>query len=294
MRLMSTSACILSALVLGLFANASRAQILVKEGDSIAFMGDSITQQGARGAGGYVNLVISGLEANGIKTTAVPAGVSGHKSNQMLARLQKDVIEKKPTWMTLSCGVNDVWHGERGVPLEEYKKNITAIVDQCQAAGVKVVVLTATMIQEDASNDLNKKLADYNDFLRELAKERNLPLADLNQRMQDGIKANPDQDKGRYYTNDGVHMNPRGNQMMAEGVLAALGLDEKQLDTAREKWLDTPNTVSLRANLQMSQRQYQKLEALAKSKGMTAQQLIDGELAKLLKVAHAGAPAKAD
>jgi lysophospholipase L1-like esterase len=201
----------------------------------------------------------------------------------MLARLQKDVIDKKPTWMTLSCGVNDVWHGERGVPLDEYKKNITAIVDQAQAAGVKVVLLTATMIQEDASNEPNAKLASYNDFLRELAKEKNLPLADLNALMQEGLKQRPEGSKGNYFTNDGVHMGPRGNQMMAEGVLTALGLDEKQLETAREKWLDTPDTVALRGNLKMSQRQFQKLEALAKEKGMTVQQLIDAELAKLLE-----------
>ena len=54
------------------------------------------------------------------------------------------------TWMTLSCGVNDVWHGERGVPLSAYKKNITEIVEKAQAAGIKVMILTATMIGEEA------------------------------------------------------------------------------------------------------------------------------------------------
>jgi len=71
--------------VLGL-AELYAAEVAVKSGEKIAFMGDSITQAGAR-PGGYVRLVISGLEANGIKTTAIPAGISGHKSNQMLARL---------------------------------------------------------------------------------------------------------------------------------------------------------------------------------------------------------------
>ena len=44
------------------------------------------------------------------------------------ARLDRDVISKKPDWMTLSCGVNDVWHGKRGVNLEDYKKNIASII----------------------------------------------------------------------------------------------------------------------------------------------------------------------
>ena len=34
-----------------------------------------------------------------------------------------------------------------------YEKNITQIVDKAQAAGMKVVILTATVIQEDLGND---------------------------------------------------------------------------------------------------------------------------------------------
>jgi lysophospholipase L1-like esterase len=78
----------------------------------------------------------------------------------MLARVDKDVIKKKPQWMLLSCGVNDVWHGKRGVALPDYKKNITAIVDKAQKAGIKVVIMTASMIREDAKNQFNTTLKD--------------------------------------------------------------------------------------------------------------------------------------
>ena len=88
---------------------------LAKPDASIAFLGDSITQQGA-GPLGYVTLVLKGLEANGIQVKGIKAGISGHKSNNMLARLERDVLRHKPTIMTLSCGVNDVWHGKNGVP----------------------------------------------------------------------------------------------------------------------------------------------------------------------------------
>ena len=101
-----------------LSASALSAQITVKSGEKIAFLGDSITQQG-NWESGYINLVMSALEANGIKAVKIPAGISGHKSNQMLARLERDVLKKKPQIMTLSCGVNDVWHGRRGGSLED-------------------------------------------------------------------------------------------------------------------------------------------------------------------------------
>ena len=111
---------------------------LVKNGEKIAFLGDSITQGGQGSPLGYVRLAISGLAANGVKTEMIGAGISGHKSNDMLGRLQRDVIDKKPNWMTLSCGVNDVWHGANGVPLDKYKENITAIVDKATALRMAV------------------------------------------------------------------------------------------------------------------------------------------------------------
>ncbi len=222
---------------IGLVA-ARAGDLAVKDGQKIAFMGDSITQAGAAPKG-YVRLVISGLEANGVKATAIPAGISGHKSDQMLARLERDVLSKKPDWMTLSCGVNDVWHGAKGIPLDQYKANISNIVGQCLAAGIKVMILTSTMIGEDQPNANNQKLIAYNDFLRELAKEKNCLLADLNADMQAAIAKAGADPKAKILTRDGVHMNPAGNEMMAVGVLKAFGLSEEQVAQARKSWAES-------------------------------------------------------
>jgi lysophospholipase L1-like esterase len=177
----------------------------------------------------------------------------------MLARLEKDVLSKKPQWMTLSCGVNDVWHGLNGVPLDDeaatanpvnppkpgepekgtYKRNISAIVDQATAAGVKVVLLTATVIQEKLDNAENAKLAAYNDFLRALAKEKKLPLADLNARFQERLKTT-NMPEAKVLTTDGVHMNADGNRLMALGVLRAFGLGDAELQKAQEAWASAP------------------------------------------------------
>lgn len=228
------------------------AEIAVKSGEKIAFLGDSITQGGWSNPAGYVRLVIAGLEANGIKVVPVPAGIGGHKSDQMLARLDKDVLSKKPQWMTLSCGVNDVWHGPRGVPLDDamaksatydekvgtrgtYKKNITAIIDQATAAGVKPVILTATVIQENLASKENGLLAPYNDFLRQLAKEKKIPMADLFAMFEERIKAE-NKPNVKVLTSDGVHMNAEGNKLMAVGVLKAFGLNEAELDKAKASW----------------------------------------------------------
>lgn len=233
-------------------SHRASAEILVKSGEKIAFLGDSITAAGWSSPSGYVKLVIAGLKANGVEAEAVPAGISGHKSDQMLARLEKDVLSKKPQWMTLSCGVNDAWHGAKGVPLDEamaangtfdgnvaqrgtYKKNITEIIDKASAAGVKPVILTATVIKEELDGELNKKVAPYNEFLRSLAKEKNVPLADLNALFHVAIKA-ANKPGTNVLTYDGVHMNAEGDQLMATGVLQAFGLSAEQITKAKAAW----------------------------------------------------------
>jgi lysophospholipase L1-like esterase len=259
----------------------SAGDIPVKDGEKIAFLGDSITQ-GGMGATGYVTLVIQGLKANGVNATAIGAGISGHKSNDMLARLQRDVIDKKPDWMTLSCGVNDVWHGAKGVPLDQYKQNITQIVEKAQAAGIKVMILTSTMITENPAEPNNEKLAAYNDFLRELAKDKKCLLADLNAAMQKDLDAREKagQKRGKLVTSDGVHMNPFGNVMMATGVLRGFGLDDAQLAKANEVFLDIPNGVS--ASVPLTLRQYSALEAAAAKQGKSVQDLLKGILEKII------------
>jgi lysophospholipase L1-like esterase len=219
------------------------AEIAVKDGQKIAFLGDSITANGWSNQTGYVNLTLDGLKANGIRVFAIPAGFGGHKSNQMLERLKRDVLDKKPDWMTLSCGVNDVWQGSQGVPLDQYKINITAIVDSCRAAGVNVVILTATVIGEELDNDYNKKLASYNEFLRSLAKEKKCLLADLNTLFQKRIKIIPT--SGRLLTSDGVHMNPAGDKVMAEGILRAFGLNHAQIKKAQDAWMEISGNLNL-------------------------------------------------
>lgn len=284
MNLFSRSVLLAATVAAGAWlAVPCRAQApAVKTGESIAFLGDSITQQGASSPSGYVRLVVSGLEANGIKVAAVPAGISGHKSNDMLARLDKDVLSKKPVWMTLSCGVNDVWHGVRGVPLDAYKKNITEIVDRAQAAGVKVVILTATLIQEDPNGAFNKTAVEYNEFLRSLAREKNCQLADLNADMRAILAAAPGDPakRGNLLTVDGVHMNPAGNQMMAAGILRALGLDAAQLEKAKTAWLDIPNACQVAGRLNLTLRQYAQLQEAAAKQNRSVDALLNEELGK--------------
>jgi lysophospholipase L1-like esterase len=249
--------CLNLFVALAFAISTAHAEVAVKSGETIAFMGDSITQGGNQ-KGGYISLVMSALKSQNLDVKHIPAGKSGNKSTDMLARLEADVISKKPQWMTLSCGVNDVWHFKlvlgkntfHGVGIDDYKKNITAIIEKCQAANIKVMVLTSTMIGEDASKELNQMMLPYNEFLRQIAKEKRCLLADLNADMQAQLKTIPDvpgkpKTFGSFFyggvvqnklTSDGCHMNPEGNKMMARGILRSFGMTDAQLAESEKAW----------------------------------------------------------
>ena len=275
MSLKLTVGLLLSLLLL---TPAARADLLVKDGQTIAFMGDSITQQGWDKPGGYVKLVTSGLQTLGVKITPVPEGIGGQTSREMVARIS-ELIGHKPDLMTLSCGVNDVWHGAGGVDLETYKKNITSIVDQAQAAGIKVVILTSTPIGEDLPNENNVKLAAYNDFLRQLAKDRQLPLADESAAFQDFIKAAAPPAGAKILTEDGVHPIPPGHVLMAKTLLAALGATPDQIAKADQAWLDEPNSaivssiITFRVGAPITLRQYAAIKVVADQQKLSVNDL---------------------
>lgn len=218
------------------------AEILVKSGESIAFLGDSITKQGSAPTG-WCGLVISGLEANGIDATPINAGRGGHTTRDMLSRYEADVIAKKPDWMILMCGTND--NPNRGLPFEESQKNITTIVEKTQAAGIKVLIATRPMRGGEAQEN------PYNEFLRTLAKDKHLPIAEVFGAMaaaqSEYLKQNSSLPKNTPYLTiaDGTHMNPRGNQVIAESILTALGLTPGQIATARKSWPDPDKVEAL-------------------------------------------------
>lgn len=263
---------LLAALLGG--AIGAHAEQAIKSGDSIVFLGDSITE--GKSPDGYMWLVAKGCEVNGIEQVkAVSAGVAGNTALQMLSRMEKDVLAQKPTWMTLSCGVNDIWQAKKGKEtVEQYRNAVVSIVDKAQAAGIKVMILTATMISENPTNDTNVMAVPYNDALRAVAKEKNCLLADLNADMR-ALVGKADEitrKRGDMLTVDTVHPNSRGTRMMAEGILRAFGLTEPQIAKAKAAWLDMPCKVACGGKATL--KQYIQVRKMADKQNTTMEDLL--------------------
>ncbi len=203
----------------------------LKPGDQIVAIGDSITA-----AGGYLRDIDAALAAVYPKKKFPPvvnAGIGGQKAEDLVRRFDKDVVRRKPAFVTLSIGINDVWH-RLGKPhdaavLAAYKANVAKMVDMAQAAGIKVILLTPTLIMEDASAEGNKRLAAYVEAEKQIAQEKHCQLVDLHGMFLAALKQKPADKKGNWLTADGVHMQPLGDAIMAIGVLRALGMPDEKI-----------------------------------------------------------------
>ena len=146
------------------FTSVLLGQPHLKAGDRIVTLGDSITE-----AGGYQAVMKNVLDRfyPDLKIQIINAGISGHKSPDMAARLRRDVIDKNPTIVTISCGVNDVWHGfsqpPRGVDLNSYTRFMTQMVQELKKLGSTLILWP----DEDIAKIKEAKLP----FLTEIAQK---------------------------------------------------------------------------------------------------------------------------
>jgi len=221
-------------LVLAADASAAKAPRLAK-GDRIVFLGDSITQGGS-GKTGYITLIQEALGAQhkdlGIET--VNAGISGNKVADLQGRLDKDVLEKKPTIVFIYIGINDVWHWHKqadgtmvgGTTKEAFEAGLKDIIARIKTAGARIILCTPSVIGEkhDGKNERDAMLEEYSAISRSVAKETGTPLLDLRKAFLAYLKKHNKENKDRdILTADSVHLNDAGNRLVADLMLSALG-----------------------------------------------------------------------
>jgi len=202
----------------------------LKKGDRIVFLGDSITAGGVREKG-YVTLVGQAVAKHhpDLGVEIIGAGISGHKVPDCQKRLQRDVLDKKPTIVLIYIGINDVWHWNRnaGTTKEDFEKGLIDLIKQCQDAAARVVLCTPSVIGEktDGTNQFDKMLDEYSAISRKVAGQTGAELLDLRHKFLAYLKEhNKDNPEKNVLTTDGVHLNDAGNRFVADCVLETLGV----------------------------------------------------------------------
>ena len=195
----------------------------------VLFFGDSITQMGVE-KGGYIDVLNTLIQQNGKadQMELVGAGIGGNKIYDLYLRMEKDVIAQHPDVVVIWVGVNDVWHKSSfgtGTDYDKFGIFYDAVVKKIQAAGAKVIVVTPAAIGErnDYSNSQDGDLNMYSNWIRKYASDRSLGLVDLRKTFHDySVANNPTNEEQGILTYDRVHLNAKGNALVAEQMWNAI------------------------------------------------------------------------
>ena len=195
----------------------------------VIFFGDSITQLGVE-PGGYVTRIDSmcKLENKSSQYEFIGSGIGGNKIYDLYLRMDDDVLAKNPDIVLIYIGVNDVWHKTSygtGTDPDKFEKFYNAIIKKLKDRNISVILCTPAVIGEktDFTNQQDGDMNKYAAIVRNIAKQNNLPLVDLRQKFLDYNKQyNTENREQGILTRDRVHLNEKGNQLVADEMWKAI------------------------------------------------------------------------
>ena len=173
----------------------------------IVFLGDSLTAGlGLAADASYPARLQRRLDEEGYRYEVVNAGVSGDTSAGGLRRLDWS-LEGDVRILVVALGAND---GLRGLPPEELKKNLSAILDRAAARGIPVVLAGMEAPPNNGPEYTRQFRAAYAD----LAKTHTVRFVPF---LLQGVAGLAELNQA-----DGIHPNARGAQLVADRVWSTL------------------------------------------------------------------------
>jgi lysophospholipase L1-like esterase len=214
----------------------------LKENDRVCYIGNSIT------AGGqycfFIDLYAHTRYPN-LQFETFNCGISGNTAQDVLGRMDSDILIHHPNIATIKLGMNDVHRDlylfEKSSPeiiekqnraLLDYENNMSEIAEILTHQNCKLIFFTPSIYDQTAkintSNNIgvNDALGKCRGIVEEIAAKYNAPLVDIYSVMN---RINHEKQlKDSTYTligNDRVHPEMQGHLVMAYTFLTALHAD---------------------------------------------------------------------
>lgn len=147
-------------------------------------------------------------------------GISGQTSPQILLRFRADVIALKPAVVVILAGVNDIAGNTGPATLEMITNNIFSMIDLAKAHNIKVILcslLPASDFPWKPNQEPANNIMALNRLLMNYASANAITYVDYHSAM-----ANDQNGLPLAYSNDGVHPNKAGYEVMAPLVEHAI------------------------------------------------------------------------
>jgi lysophospholipase L1-like esterase len=207
----------------------------------LLMIGDSITDCGRKrpvGEGfkddalgnGYVALVAATLGATHpeARIRVVNMGISGNTARHMKLRWETDVLAKKPDWLSIMIGINDVWrqfdtpNDKAGhVHHDEYKATLEGLVANTSPKLKGLVLMTPYLIEPDRNDPMRARMDEYGEYVREIAARHKTFFVDTQSTFDRVLNTLAPTDLAE----DRIHPNLIGHTILARAFLQAIGFE---------------------------------------------------------------------
>ena len=181
----------------------------VADAGKILFFGDSLTAaMGLDPAEGYPAEIQEKIDSLGLKYEVINAGLSGETSAGGRNRIQW-VLNQDVDIFVLELGAND---GLRGIPVEETRENLQAIIDIVREKNPEVEIILAGM--QVPPNLGPEYTSDFRKLFPELAEANDVHLIPF---LLEGVAGDPSLNQS-----DKIHPTAEGYDIVAENVWEVL------------------------------------------------------------------------
>lgn len=192
------------------YEQANRELSLTVDSTRIVLMGNSITEFWVELRPGFF-----------VAEHLIGRGISGQVSSQMLSRFRQDVLNLQPCIVVINCGTNDIAENNGEYNEDITMDNIQSMTELAQAHGIQVVL--SSVLPADRFC-WNARIKDAVEKIRHL----NRRIIDYCQRNQIAyidyysLMATPGGAMNPAYSEDGVHPNAAGYEVMETALTAVL------------------------------------------------------------------------
>lgn len=183
---------------------------------SYVALGDSTgVGVGARRGGGYVARLFERIKRVRPGSRLSNFCVSGAETSDVLRGQLPRVERARPTLVTVGIGINDLTHG---VGVEQFAENYEAIITRLKSVTDAPVVVTnipevstAPRVPAFMRPEVSRRIALFNERLREIAARQGVHVVDAYALSGEVIPAHPE-----FFSADGFHPSDEGYEYWAK------------------------------------------------------------------------------
>jgi len=208
----------------------------LKSGETILFIGDSITDCGRRGefaplGCGYVKMLadLVTIREPEKRITVINKGIGGNVVTQLQDRWTDDVMRHKPDWLSVKIGINDLHRTLRDTPeavppglfettYDEILTRTKAALPECHLLLIDPFYISREVSSNSPRERVLDLLPEYITIVHRMAKRFGTRLVRTHQIFQDLLEHH----EADTFCPEPVHPNPTGHRAIAEAVYDAL------------------------------------------------------------------------